>query len=387
MSKLSNQPESSRPLPRMCDQSSILNLDEETMLEMMQKIASPFGPDIEIQIIANYSTRSRWGLQFDLEVAVQWAGQSFDFIANMVPSSTLRLIENAMGRAIQNASKFGNLPMILVPYLSERSMALLEQSGVSGLDLSGNGLIVVPGRLLLKRTGRRNLYPQSQPAKFIYRGATSQVPRVFLRRAMYPSVGDIRVEIGAAGGKVAPSTVSKALARMTDDLVVERDRNRVRLLQPDKLLDLLAENFTPPKPLRVIQAKLNGPLLEIFIRANQGTKSPRVMLSGESSQSRYSGGMRADNPVVYCSDLDELSDLLSETCQFTDRFADLTLVETRDATPWLDARTDESGIVYASPVQTYLELSASGDKRDREIAEQVRDLILREVEANVRGGE
>ena len=97
--------------------------------------------------------------------------------------------------------------------------------------------------------------------------------------------------------------------------------------------------------------------------------------------------MRADNPVVYCSDLDELSDLLSETCQFTDRFADLSLIETRDATPWLDARTDESGIVYASPVQAYLELSASGDKRDREIAEQVRDLILREVEANVRGGE
>jgi len=387
MSKLSNQPESSRPLPRMCDQSSILNLDEETMLEMMQKIASPFGPDIEIQIIANHSTRSRWGLQFDLEVAVQWAGQSFDFIANMVPSNTLRLIENAMGRAIQNASKFGNLPMILVPYLSERSMALLEQSGVSGLDLSGNGLIVVPGRLLLKRTGRRNLYPQSQPAKFIYRGATSQVPRVFLRRAMYPSVGDIRVEIGAAGGKVAPSTVSKALSRMTDDLIVERDRNRVRLIQPDKLLDMLEKNFTPPKPIRIIRAKLSESLSEFILQANAGTDNPRVVLSGESSQSRYSAGMRADNPVLYSSDLDELRDLLSETCQFTDRFADLTLVETRDATPWLDARTDESGIVYASPVQTYLELSASGDKRDREIAEQVRDLILREVEANVRGGE
>jgi len=384
---MKNLPERSWPIQNMNDLDSGLKSTEESMLNMVQGFTSPFGPEVEINIKALEPDRSRLGLSIDFGVEVRWAGQSFEFAAEMVSSNAPRMIENTIRRTMQRASRYGGLPMIIAPYLSERNIALLEQYAVSGLDLSGNGLVIVPGRMLLKRTGQRNVYPQSQPAKFIYRGATSQVPRVFLRRAEYPSVGEIRVEIGAAGGRVAPSTVSKALARMTDDLVVERDKRFVRLLQPDKLLDLLAKNFTPPKPTRVIQAKLNGPLLEVFLRANRGARKPRVMLSGESSQSRYSAGMRADNPVLYCADLYELSERLDDACQFTDRFADITFVETRDATPWLDARTDESGIVYASPVQTYLELSASGDKRDREIAEQVRDLIMREVDESARGGD
>ena len=387
MSEMKNLPERSWSIPELNDLDSGLKSAEEFMLNMVQGFTSPFGPEVEIDIAALGPDRSRWGLMVDFGVEVRWAGQSFEFAAEMVSSSAPRMIENTIRRTMQRASRCGGLPMIIAPYLSERNIALLEQYEVSGLDLSGNGLVIVPGRMLLKRTGQRNAYPQSQPAKFIYRGATSQVPRVFLRRPVYPSVGEIRVEIGTAGGRVAPSTVSKALARMTDDLVVERDRRSVRLLQPDKLLDLLSKNFTLPKPTRVVQAKLNGPLLEVFIRANRGARNPRVMLSGESSQSRYSAGMRADNPVLYCADLYELSERLDDACQFTDRFADITLVETRDPTPWLDARTDESGIVYASPVQTYLELSASGDKRDREIAEQVRDLIMREVDESARGGD
>ena len=45
---------------------------------------------------------------------------------------------------------------------------------------------------------------------------------------------------------------------------------------------------------------------------------------------------------------------------------------------YFDARR-ESGLVWASPVQTYLELNA-GDKRDQETALQVRELILRGVQ-------
>jgi hypothetical protein len=61
----------------------------------------------------------------------------------------------------------------------------------------------------------------------------------------------------------------------------------------------------------------------------------------------------------------------------TDRFATLQVIETRDPTPFFDVRVDERGVRNASVVQTYLELATSGDKRDMEMAQEVRARILR----------
>ena len=61
----------------------------------------------------------------------------------------------------------------------------------------------------------------------------------------------------------------------------------------------------------------------------------------------------------------------------TERFANVQLMETGDNTAYFDIRR-ESKILSASPIQTYLELM-SGDKRDRETAEQVAENILESV--------
>jgi hypothetical protein len=60
-----------------------------------------------------------------------------------------------------------------------------------------------------------------------------------------------------------------------------------------------------------------------------------------------------------------------------DRFPSLSIIQTEDALVYFDARQDE-GLVWASPLQTYLELMA-GDKRDQETALQVKDLIFRQL--------
>ena len=53
------------------------------------------------------------------------------------------------------------------------------------------------------------------------------------------------------------------------------------------------------------------------------------------------------------------------------------LEETQDDIVYFDIRR-ENGVIWASPIQTYLELM-SGDKRDRETAAQVADGILTTV--------
>jgi hypothetical protein len=85
---------------------------------------------------------------------------------------------------------------------------------------------------------------------------------------------------------------------------------------------------------------------------------------------------RGDLLSVYCPNLEMLAERLPGSR--TDRFSNLEIFETDDETVYFDARNDE-GFWWASSVQAYLELM-SGDKRDKETAEQVRSLILKDVE-------
>ena len=55
----------------------------------------------------------------------------------------------------------------------------LEETGVSGLDLCGNGIVIVKGELLVVRSGLPNRFPRSEPIRNVYRGDSSLVGRAF----------------------------------------------------------------------------------------------------------------------------------------------------------------------------------------------------------------
>ena len=70
--------------------------------------------------------------------------------------------------------------------------------------------------------------------------------------------------------------------------------------------------------------------------------------------------------------------LLSQLPTTSDSFfPNLRLHETTDETAFFDVRS-QNGCPWAAPMQTYLELM-TGEKRDRETAEQLRSLLLREL--------
>ena len=355
------------------------------ILRRLKETASPWPSQVDLEVepwsrrpARQRSTADAAGGQPDFRVRLGWKGARHEFVAKAKNRSTPSVIDNAIQVATRFAAQVGLPPMVIVPYLDEARLDRLAQAEVSGLDLSGNGIVIVPDQLLLRRSGNRNRYPESQPMRFAYRGATSIVPRAFLCRARYESVNDIKREIEARGGEVALSTVSKALSRMADDVLIERAGGRITLLQPDALLDKLAENFRPSKAIQTATLKSGLPLAELFQRANRGRSKPRMVLSGASSQGRYSAGLRSDVPLLYCDDLAAIRTALGKAWNATGRFADITIIETDDRTPFFDARQEAAGITLASPVQTYLELAA-GDKRDREMAQTVRERILRDL--------
>jgi len=343
--------------------------------DLLREVDPPWGDRVVVEV-EDLQGESSDGLSADFVVRLSWEGQTYRFVAEAKTRSTPKVVQTAAEQAREYARSAGLLPMVVVPYLSDRQAQALIERGVSGLDLSGNGVIAVPGEMLLCRTGRRNQYPESQPVRYAYRGSTSVVPRVFLTRPSYGSVKELRSEIQSRGVKVAASTVSKALSRMEEDVLIRRDQSGIELLQPDELLDRLAKSYQPSRTTRGVDLRTNLSPQEVFERCPE---TLRCTLTGAASMPEYAVGARGDVTEVYCESMSKLKQALGDAWDETGRFADLRVTETRDKELFFDTRRRSDGVVVASPVQTYLGLNA-GDKRDKQIAEQVRTQILSTVE-------
>src|SRR4029079_17973282 len=86
----------------------------------------------------------------------RWAERTFKFGVEFKRFGTPKGIEEAVFQAREQCRGWGLLPLVVVPYLSRDRLAVLETEGVSGLDLCGNGVVVVPGELLVYRTRNPN---------------------------------------------------------------------------------------------------------------------------------------------------------------------------------------------------------------------------------------
>jgi hypothetical protein len=151
--------------------------------------------------------------------------------------------------------------LVVAPYLPETRLNDLEEAGVSGIDLCGNGVVVVPGRLLVYRTGHSNRFRSEDRIKNVFRSGSSLVARAFLLKPEYESVQEAERFIRTRGGAITLPTISKVSKSLESILVIDRTRGkggaarRLRLLQPDKLLDLLEANYVPPTVTRTIRGK------------------------------------------------------------------------------------------------------------------------------------
>lgn len=310
-----------------------------------------------------------------------WAKRNARFAVQCRSISTPKVFQDERNLLKSLILPKGYRPMLIMPFLNEKQLQELEREGISGIDLCGNGVVIVPGMFSVFRSGEENRFSSSAPIKNIYRKNSSMVGRVFLVRSAYGTVQEIRSEINGRNMLVncwekrpmSLSTVSKSLKTLGEDLIVERS-DSIRLLQADKLLEKLSENYAPPEIKERARLKVpegSGTIRELLRKQSQALSLP-LIAAGLSSVTQYTVMQRGDVLSVYCPRLDILLERLSGSQ--SDRFPNLELLETEDETVYFDAR-QEGDFWWASPVQVYLELMA-GDKRDQETAEQVKSFFL-----------
>ncbi|HUU22653.1 MAG TPA: hypothetical protein VM389_08975 [Phycisphaerae bacterium] len=310
-------------------------------------------------------------------IEASWEGQVVRFLVEAKALATPKALRQAIAVARDAASPPEAYPMVVVPYLSPGKLDELEAAGVSGLDLCGNGVLVVPGRMLVFRSGRPNRFPQSVKIKNVYRGKNSLVARAFLIQPEYPQVKDIVGLLKQRGGSVAFSTVSKALKRLEEDLVLSREGDTIRLLQADVLLDRLAANYEPPDLKERYRGKCGLPVDEIVrgLASVVSAGTGKLVMTGAASGERYATMAREPMVSLYVSvPPGHLLAASGIDVKETERFANLEILWTADARVFFDPRV-EDGLPFASPIQAYLEL-VTGDKRQKDAAEQVRRGIL-----------
>jgi len=323
---------------------------------------------------------------WDFEVEARWNDQTAVFAVEYKSLFTPKAFEEALSQCRLATLPKNCFPLLMLPYLRPSQLEELESNEISGVDWCGNGVVIVPDKFRVFRSGGRNQFATYSPIKNIYRKNTSMVPRVFLASSRFGSVREILAEVNQRDvlaevtGKtsVTMGTVSKALKQLEDDLIIERGAN-VRLLQADKLLDQLQKNYEPPsaKPVR-LKVECAFDQLPRLLSTKIEKKAAPTVATGLSSVGRYATMQREEILSLYCPDVKRVQSALSG--RETDRFPNLELIETIEQPLYFDARL-EDGFYWASPIQTWLELMR-GDKRDRETADQVRDHILHDIQGD-----
>ena len=302
--------------------------------------------------------------------------------------ATPRQIVFAATRSAQLARKANLLPLLLVPYLSEERLLELEALKVSGLDMCGNGILMAPGTFTFFRSGYPNRFTSSRPLKNVYRGVSSLTARAFLLQPTYTEVGELQQEIQRRGGTISLPTISKALRELEEDQVIRRVRQvecpqarTLTLLQPDKLLTRLEENYAAPRIRNTFLGKvdLEARVLQEALQANAQRSGVRLIATGIGSATRYAS-LAMENTISL--NTDGLESLLQNLPAIsTSRFPNLSIQETDDPTVFFDPRTDEGGFPWASPLTAYLEM-AHGEPRLAQTAVQIRERLLGERKEN-----
>jgi hypothetical protein len=305
----------------------------------------------------------------DLVLTLKWEGRTHSFMVEYTGIATPRRIEMAIAQ-LQRYKKScpEYLPMVAAPMLSEAMINRLMAEGISGVDLSGNYVVMVPGEWFVLHTGEQNKFPQSQPIKGVFEGTSSLVGRELLRCHEFERSKELQAEILRRGGAISKGTISKILASLEESLIARR-KPTIKLLQPELLLDELADNYARPVPAKRIAAKVRLDN-QFFEKLRKSAEESGVRVIGRD-ESLYVAESRTDRLItLYATDIDKIVGGMV----VDHRFPNVELLELHDSEIYFDP-TERNGFPWCSQLQIYLEL-VRGGKREQDIAAAMRESIL-----------
>jgi hypothetical protein len=365
--------------------ASSLPPTEEELLKMLRTGRIDFPPARLQLLVANTPHPQEAG--FDGVLQITWQSVQATYAFEYKRASNPRSQEEAVARAVLSAQRVALHPLIIVPYLSEQSLLQLEAINVSGFDLCGNGIILNP-HFRLWRTGYPNRYKDSRPIRNPFRGDSSVFARAFLLRNSFPSVSELQAFVhertfgsfsSEPGIGLTQGTASKIVQALEQELIVNRVGGEIKLLDAPRLMQRLRRHYIAPASARMSGTTPLVPQSIWDTLSNAGQNGLRAVTTGIGSAGKYKLLSGVDRQSIYVDNLQRAVEILQ--VRPGNAFSNIELLECRKNIVYFDARKDGS-IVWASPIQTWVELATSGP-REQEVAQQLESMLLTGNGANV----
>lgn len=309
----------------------------------------------------------------DIVAETEFAGRPMRLVVDVKSNGQPRMAHQAayqLKRYLRQSGQ-GGVPMFIAPYLSKQSQAACREEGIAYLDFEGNARIAFD-TVFIHRQVEGKPDPERRALRSLFKPKSARILRVLLNEPARAW----RVTELAEAAKVSIGLVSTIGTALRDREWAEQSDQGLYLADPSGLLDEWARNYEPPKGEEVrLYTHLHGKAMTERLRDLVGEEG-RVALASFSAADWYAPFVRQNSSYFYADEkgLGVLQALLSLSAPA--KGANV-IVRVPDEDGVLDdARPTAPGIIATSPVQTYLDLMAGGE-RGVEGAEHLKEQLLR----------
>lgn len=265
-------------------------------------------------------------------------------------------------------------PVFIAPYLSPDAQAICLENGIGYLDFEGNVHIVFD-TVFIDRHVASKPPAERRELRSLFKQRSAQILRTLLRepgRAW--RVIELAANSGASLGHV--SNVRKALIERAWAIV---DADGLKLTRPDAVLDAWRNDYQPPSgTTHEFYTTLHGAAFEEAIRSAMSRRehAGRIAFASFSAAQWLAPFARTGTHLFYAdhAGLERLRTTLRFSAAAKGNNISITVL--KDDGLFRDTIEAAPNVLCTSPVQTYLDLTVSGE-RGQEAADHLRRERLR----------
>ncbi|MGY2487539.1 type IV toxin-antitoxin system AbiEi family antitoxin [Cupriavidus sp. CP313] len=259
--------------------------------------------------------------------------------------------------------------VLVAPYLSAEVQAMCREQGAGYLDLQGNARLVF-GSVFIERQVASKPAVERRALRSLFKPKSAQVLRTMLRG---PGRAWRVAELAEAAG-VSLGHASNVRAGLLDREWARLSVDGLSLADPDALLNAWRDAYEPPAGKRQgFYTTLHGAALEQAVRNTSpaGGAGGLAALASFSAAQWFAPYGRTGVQYFYADEagLERLRLVLKLSSPAKGENVVVTVLE--DLGVFRDIVEPAPGVMCTSPVQTYLDLAAAGE-RGLEAAEHLR---------------
>lgn len=322
---------------------------------------------------------SNYGIDVVIEFVIQ-NGPSFNAAVEILPISTPKAISQKSNILKSFASELKNnklIPMIIAPYISEKQSKLLLEEGISWIDLSGNMFIKALPNIYIERTGKPNKFPDTSPIKKIYQGTSSLVVRaLILNPKGFSSLNDITDFINNRNATITIATVSKVLKSLEEELLVSKQKLKIKVKRPQQLLKNLVDGYADYSK-REKDREFKYDVGDIKELATILCESQVDYAFCGFYAAKIKGLGLTDQITIFVKSIQDVKKtfkLNTNVAMPDEEYGQVTFVETKNPCAWFNIQ-DEPVDNIVDDLELYLEM-AKDTPRGPKIAKQLKERIL-----------